>query len=201
MSEAVHQQAGEDVSCHILDCAEQRFRDFGYGKTTMAEIAGDAGMSAANVYRYFVNKQDLGAACVERCFDGLFETLRSVLRQPGLTAAQCLENTVIEVLRWTYHHASEQPRIHELVQMIMDERREMVIRRDARMESALAEILARGNAEGLFDADDVIYEARTVHAAIRFFDVPIFMGFYSLPEFEQRAQDVIGLILRGLRRR
>ena len=35
-----------DVRGHILDCAEERFRGFGYGKTPMAEIAGDAGMSA-----------------------------------------------------------------------------------------------------------------------------------------------------------
>ena len=48
----------------ILDAAEARLLHFGYNKTTMAEIAEDAGMSAANLYRYFKNKQEIAVKMV-----------------------------------------------------------------------------------------------------------------------------------------
>ena len=57
-----------DVSEQILNAAENRFRTYGFGKTTMAEIAGDIGMSTANLYRYYENKLAIGSAMAERCF-------------------------------------------------------------------------------------------------------------------------------------
>ena len=54
------QKATDDPSARILAAAYARFQRFGFGKTTMAEIAGDCGMSAANLYRYFENKEDIG---------------------------------------------------------------------------------------------------------------------------------------------
>ena len=51
----------------IMDAAWQRFVLYGYGKTTMAEIAQDCSMSAANLYRFFKSKQDIGAALAGRC--------------------------------------------------------------------------------------------------------------------------------------
>jgi AcrR family transcriptional regulator len=55
-----------DARLQILDAAHRRFSAYGFGKTTMAEIADDVGMSAANLYRYFENKLDLGAAAWKR---------------------------------------------------------------------------------------------------------------------------------------
>lgn len=201
MNSVVANSEPDDVRGHILNCAEERFRTFGYGKTTMAEIASDAGMSAANLYRYFVNKQDLGSACADRCMEALYTTLRNVVRAPGLSAGECLEQLVIAMVRWTHGHASEQPRIRELVEMIAQERREIVHRGDMRVDALLAEVLSRGNDTGEFEIEDVIREAQTVHAAVRMFEVPIFMGFYDQEMFETVGSDVVRLLLRGLRKR
>ena len=54
----------ETISDTILAAAMRRFEQFGYSKTTMAEIAADCDMSAANIYRYFENKLEIGSrAC------------------------------------------------------------------------------------------------------------------------------------------
>ncbi|NOQ82264.1 MAG: TetR family transcriptional regulator, partial [Methylophaga sp.] len=39
-----------DTRSQILSATEIRFSQYGYNKTTMAEIAKDCGMSAANLY-------------------------------------------------------------------------------------------------------------------------------------------------------
>jgi len=50
----------------ILEAAERRFAHYGYGKTTMAEIAQDADMSVGNLYRFFRNKEAIALAGTER---------------------------------------------------------------------------------------------------------------------------------------
>jgi AcrR family transcriptional regulator len=45
----------------ILEAAEKRLRRFGYSKTTMEEIAGDAGISKGTIYIYFKNKEEIFA--------------------------------------------------------------------------------------------------------------------------------------------
>ncbi|MBT3172542.1 MAG: helix-turn-helix transcriptional regulator, partial [Rhodospirillaceae bacterium] len=51
----------EDTQAQILQAATERFRHYGYRKTTMAEVARDCSMSAGNLYRYFESKSDIGA--------------------------------------------------------------------------------------------------------------------------------------------
>ena len=45
--------------CKIIATAEKLFREIGYQKTTVADIARALGMSPANVYRFFDSKKAL----------------------------------------------------------------------------------------------------------------------------------------------
>jgi AcrR family transcriptional regulator len=49
----------------IIDAARKRFRYYGIGKTTMQEIAADAGVAVGTLYLYFSNKDELVVACAE----------------------------------------------------------------------------------------------------------------------------------------
>jgi AcrR family transcriptional regulator len=49
----------------IIDAARKRFRYYGLAKTTMQEIAGDAGVAVGTLYLYFANKDELIVACAE----------------------------------------------------------------------------------------------------------------------------------------
>ena len=58
----------EDIRSQVLAAARQQFRQKGYSKTSMREIAVSAGVVAGNIYNYFT------------CKDGLFrEVVRPVL--------------------------------------------------------------------------------------------------------------------------
>ena len=50
----------------ILDAAEQRFSRAGFHRTTMQDVAAEAGMSPGNLYRYFPSKDALVAGLCER---------------------------------------------------------------------------------------------------------------------------------------
>jgi AcrR family transcriptional regulator len=193
--------AGEETRQQILDVAEARFRIYGYRKTTMAEIADDVDMSAANLYRYFEDKRDIAAACAGRCVSERLERLRAVIREPRLSASERLQSFVLTMLRYTHEQAHEHKKIDELVEIVADERPQFVHEKNKAEQALLSEILAQGNASGEFDVSDVIATARSVHTATALFNVPIFMGLYPLTEFERTAKQVVGLLLRGLVRR
>ena len=50
-----------DVRERILVTAERLFREIGYQKTTVADIAKALRMSSANVYRFFDSKKSINA--------------------------------------------------------------------------------------------------------------------------------------------
>ncbi|HEY4302705.1 MAG TPA: TetR/AcrR family transcriptional regulator [Candidatus Didemnitutus sp.] len=56
-----HSSSEED---RILHAAHRHFRHFGYGKTSMHDIAAACRMSAANLYRYYPGKLAIASAVV-----------------------------------------------------------------------------------------------------------------------------------------
>ncbi len=191
----------EDIRLGILDAAEARFRTYGLNKTTMAEIARDTGMSAANLYRYFKNKQDIAAACAQRCIGTQVDLLREVVRHSGLSAADKLEACALEMLRYTWETAHDQPKINELVNHVILEHSEIVHDKARESCSLLAEVLAQGNESGEFEVADIVKTSETVYAALKMFHVPIFMSLYAHDELVLQARDVVRLLVSGLRGR
>ena len=182
----------------ILDAAEQRYREIGYGKTTMAEIADDVGMSAANLYRYFKNKNEIGCACAKRCMGERIDRLRVVVRKPGLSAADRLRSYVQESLTYSYENAGTDQKINELVQKILDERKDLVHEKVETEIGLIAEILAQGNSSGEFSVNEILVTSRNIQTAIIMFNVPTFLGLYPLEDFQEMADGVVDLILNGI---
>jgi len=188
----------DDLRVRILDAALERFQQYGYGKTTMAEIAKVCDMSAANLYRYFKNKQDIAAACAGRCMLEHNDNLREIIRQEYSSAAEKLRSFVIGGLESTHQMYVDQPKINELVEFIASERQELVHKKIQAQHALITEILVQGNQTAEFDIADVVATARAVQNAIVKFNVPIFMALHPLDEFTVMANEVVDLLLQGL---
>lgn len=185
----------------IFQAAVNRFSEYGYNKTTMAEIAEDAGMSAANIYRYFKNKEEIAAQCAKNWMSDRAAALKSVIRNPKLTAAEKLEKYVIATLEVSQEKANENKKIDEICTEITKHRVDIVHEKIKSEETLLIEILSFGNQTGEFDVDNVMEAAAAVHASLVVFDVPMFMHLYTKAEFEKKAHAVIELLISGLKKR
>lgn len=185
----------------ILDAAHNRFLTYGFGKTTMAEIAEDVSMSAANLYRYFQNKQDIAAACADRCMCTRNDRIREAIRQSHLSAAQRLHTFALEGYRHNFETMKDTPKINELVENVSSHNPEMVQHKIKVQVALIAEILAYGNETGEFAVDDIVSTAETIYSALILFDVPIFVPLFSAEEFEDKANRVVELIIEGIRKR
>ena len=63
---AADQAAAEAMQRRIVETAERLFRQYGYQKTTVADIAAELGMSPANVYRFFASKAAITEAVARK---------------------------------------------------------------------------------------------------------------------------------------
>ena len=67
----------------ILAAAQKRFAAFGYRHTGVAEIARDAGIAAATLYRYFDDKEDIFRAVIADLYARWLARGREVLAGRG----------------------------------------------------------------------------------------------------------------------
>jgi AcrR family transcriptional regulator len=114
--------AEKDCGARIMAAAHKRFQHFGYGKTSMAEIAGDCDMSPGNLYRFFPGKLDIAEAIASDDFKAHLAHLRRLADKPGVSARQKLHDFLVEGLRRTYARFQKDPRAMELARLIAAER-------------------------------------------------------------------------------
>ncbi|PIQ98037.1 MAG: hypothetical protein COV67_01050, partial [Nitrospinae bacterium CG11_big_fil_rev_8_21_14_0_20_56_8] len=187
------EHSSDEIKSQIRVRAFDRFGRYGFGKTTMVEIARDCEMSAGNLYRYFAGKKEIGAACAEHCMGQKLDILRDVVRKsaPGEGAGDKLRGFVLETLRHLHQMISGQPLIHELVNYISAERWDIVARYLEKERALIAEIMAEGNRTGEFAVHDVVDAARFFQAGTIKFLSPHFMNRFSLEELEFEAGGVV----------
>ena len=188
----------EEMSTKILDAAEARFRTFGYGKTTMAEIASDIGMSTANLYRYFENKLAIGAAMAGRCFNVREMMLLEVVQRQGLSEAERLEVFVLEMLKYGHSQFNNEPRLSELVDVIINKLPEVVQSQIESEKKMMVTILQQGKDRNEFNIENVNEMSAYVLAAVVKFSSPFFIAIYPIEELERLVKGVVALILNGL---
>ncbi|VAX17864.1 hypothetical protein MNBD_NITROSPINAE01-1056 [hydrothermal vent metagenome] len=182
----------------IKQAAIKRFSTYGFGKTTMAEIGCDCNMSAANLYNFYKNKQDIAAATVEDHFADEHRAYKEIARQTNLAPPEKIRAFVNKSIDITAGCVKTHDKIFELLEFISKERKDLIEAHIEQKKSILAEILAEGNRTGDFNVSNILQTAHAVLKAFVYFNYPAFM--VNTPEEETReiANDVVDLILKGL---
>lgn len=191
----------EEISTRILDAAEARFRTYGFGKTTMAEIASDIDMSTANLYRYFENKLAIGSAMAGRCFCDRSDILKEIVSREGITESERLRLFVLAMLEYEYGQFSNEPKLLELVDVIVKKRPDLVQAEVEGNKNFIAVILKQGCDSGEFEVNDIDETASFVLAAVVKFSSPFFITMYPIEESQRLAEGVVKLLISGLAKR
>lgn len=184
-----------------MDAAWERFVLYGFGKTTMAEIARDCGMSAANLYRFFKSKQDIGAALARRCLNEKEQRLQAVVDQPGISSAECLHAFALTIFDYMHTQCLGTPRINELIEAISVERPDIVTQHKQTTQALISNVLAKGKRDKEFAVKDIAGTAAAIQAALIIFMVPYAVHWHTRKEFEALARDVVNLIVKGIAKR
>ncbi len=194
-------KTGSSSKVAILDAAEELFIERGYRETTMVDIAALAGMSPANLYRHFADKEDIAVGCCRRRLERQYQVMREVLERKRLKASVRLEEFILALLRHTYDETHSMPKMNRMIEVVLSSRPELIHEMLSNIQSRIAEILAQGNAQEEFAVDNVMATAESVFSAISTYYNPLMMHLYPLPEFERRARAMAKLLVQGLARR
>jgi len=183
----------------ILEAARNRFTQYGFNKTTMAEIAQDCKMSASNIYRFFPSKLDIAAALASCCLSDEQAVLQLVVSDPNLSAAQKLQKFINTLFDITYTSWSENPRINEMVVAICHERMDIVDKHIQIKHALLITLLRQGVDNKEFIVKDLQVTADTILTTLTLFDLPLLMSMFTREVFERKARAVFELILHGIK--
>lgn len=184
-----------------MDAAWERFVLYGYGKTTMAEIARDCSMSAANLYRFFESKQDIGAALASRCLSEKERRLQVVVDQPDISSAECLQVFALTIFDFMYSQCLGTPRISELIEAVCMGRPDFINQHKISVHALISKILTKGKRNQEFKIKNIDATASAVQAALFIFMVPHAVHMHTREEFEVLARDVVNLIVQGIAKR
>ena len=110
-----------DTREQILDAAMERIHHYGYGKTTMSEIARDCSMSAGNIYRFFASKIDIAEAMARKFNAKVFEDYAAIARKKSSASSRLREFFEMSLER-TFKAIEEDAKILEVANVLKQER-------------------------------------------------------------------------------
>src|SRR2546429_4111987 len=103
-----------DVRERILVPAERLFREIGYQKTTVTDIARALRMSPANVYRSFDSKKAINAGVTRRLMGQVEAESQAIAQAPG-SAAKRLRDLLTTIHRMNAARYVGDAKMHEMV--------------------------------------------------------------------------------------
>jgi len=81
----------------IVEAVNHLLATKGYDLMTVDEVAAEAGIAKASLYKHFTSKEELAGAAMVRVFDRAIAYAEGLAREPAMSAAKRIES----VVRWT----------------------------------------------------------------------------------------------------
>ena len=158
-----------DMRGRIVVVAEKLFREIGYQKTTVADIAKVLRMSPANVYRFFDSKKSIIAAVAQRLMGEVEEAAGAIAENPQPAAAR-LRELLTSIHEMNAERYVGDAKLHEMVAIAMEESWDVCTAHMERITVTIGGVIADGAAKGEFQAPDVELAAMCACTAMmRFF--------------------------------
>ncbi|MEO6840409.1 MAG: TetR/AcrR family transcriptional regulator [Bradyrhizobium sp.] len=158
-----------DTRERILVVAERLFRQIGYQKTTVGDIAKELRMSPANVYRFFDSKKAIHEGVARTLMGGVEEATEVIARRRG-TASVKLRELMTTIHRMNSERYVGDSKLHEMVEVAMEESWEVCVAHMERITQTIGGVIAEGAASGEFEVRDVLEAAMCACSAMmRFF--------------------------------
>ena len=182
----------------ILQAAMNRIKHYGYGKTTMAEIAADCDMSPGNIYRFFEAKIDIAEAMARKHYAEEQAEMAAIARKKEWPADKRLREIFFKRMRDSFAMFADNAKILEVAEVLVRERPLFSNEQLALERVFLSALLEEGEKAGLFAPGDHMFNAEMMQAATMKFGVPQLFSKLTLPKLARELEGVLTLILFGL---
>jgi AcrR family transcriptional regulator len=191
----------ESVEARILEIARSHVRRYGSARATVVGVAHEAGMTHANVYRYFPSK----ATLFEEITTSWLRPIETRLRETAEGAAPAYDK--LESMLMTVHRAYRQklesdPALFDLLIEALEEDRGSARRHRGRVQSEIQRVVEEGVASGAFGMSDRRRAMSLIFDAAHRFIHPIALRLdkdVSSAALASRFETIVAITLRSLR--
>lgn len=187
----------DEARDRICGVAEALFRQLGYMKTTVADIAQALGMSSANVYRFFPSKSAINDAICQRILAESQAELRLICGGAGSAAARA-EAMVLAMHRHHKTQFTHEKRVFDMVMAAMEENWAAIEQHVGACQSLFAEVIAQGMADGEFSPGDPAALAEMVMKSCVFAFHPVLIAECGDRDTEPLVRRLAQFALRAL---
>jgi AcrR family transcriptional regulator len=185
-----------DTRERILVVAERLFRQIGYQKTTVADIAKELRMSPANVYRFFDSKKAIHEGVARSLMGEVEEAANAIVVRPGPAIDRMRELLTI-IHRMNTERYVGDSKLHEMVEIAMEESWDVCMAHMLTVTESIGGVIAQGVASGEFEASDVPLAALCLCTAMmRFFHPQMIAQAMNKPG--PSIDQMIDFVLAGL---
>jgi AcrR family transcriptional regulator len=191
----------DEIKEKIVDVAQRVFSKFGFEKTTMEEIAREAGKGKSTLYYYFKNKEELYAAVIEREGNHIMKELMKVINAGGDTRTLLLNyakkrfTLIKEVVNYYNVVRDEYIKFYPVIQKYRKKHDEFEI-------MAIKQMLLKGitNDELTISEEQVDDVALGIAAAVKGLEIPLLIESQN-NTIERKIEILLDLFLYGLLKR
>ena len=181
----------------ILERAEQVFRQFGFARTRMGDIAVECDMSPANLYRFFESKADLSHAITHEILARQLAQASAIVEQSA-DASIRLRNLLETTHRFAIEQYLDESRVHDMVTRAMDEQWPVIQRHIENMRGLYRTLLEQGMHSGEFRRGDLSVTTDCVFNAVMAFCHPQLVSEQFSHDDGRQARQMADFLLCAL---
>ncbi|HEY3329460.1 MAG TPA: TetR/AcrR family transcriptional regulator [Capsulimonadaceae bacterium] len=146
----------------IVEAAEKRLWHYGIKKTTIDEIASDAGVGKGTVYLYFDSKEDVAIAIMAKYKEDTLITQAEIARDRNRAAEDRIREVVKLPILMAHKKCATSPHAVEVILTLKPHLSRQMRPYFEQEVGLIAEIIEDGNRSGLFRVEDSMTDARTL---------------------------------------
>lgn len=189
--------ADHEVRDQIILAAGEHFRQYGYMKTTVSDLAKSIGFSKAYIYKFFTSKQAIGEMICANCLAEMETEVRAAVDSTDKAPEKLRQmfKTAVEAgLRLFFHDR----KLYEIAAAAASEGWQAAIAYDERMQQLLHHIIQQGRLSGDFERKTPMDEAvNSIYLVMRPYLNPLLLQ-HSFDKAPAAATHLSSLILRSL---
>jgi AcrR family transcriptional regulator len=188
--------ADHEVRDQIVAAATEHFSRYGYGKTTVSDLAKAIGFSKAYIYKFFESKQAIGEMICANCLKEIEAEVSAAVAEASLPPDK-LRRIFKVGTEASLRLFFQDRKLFEIAASAATEGWQAVIDYDMRMRQLLRDVLQEGRQTGDFERKTPLDEAVTsIHLVLHPYRNPLLLQ-YSMGNTEAPAL-LASLVLRSL---
>ena len=195
-------QRDEIVVREILDTARALFRQSGFKKTTMGDIARSLGKAKSSLYYYYPSKEDIFEAVLYKEMDELLDQIQQAIRQAGSS-----KEKLIIYCRSRLHKLNELCNLSDALKSEIAELHCIMVDLKNKFDTSHVELVKGILAEGVYNGefkqiseDNIELIAYLMVSSFRGLAIPLMVGQNRSPRLDLQIDSIVDIMVEGIGR-